>query len=324
MIAPPHADDTTGIAALVRRLVGEDDWRKLSWTDLFAALRRVGRLSVPCGRLAEGHIDALRILQQADRTPEPAALYGVWASHSRGAAVTAHLAGDASSSDLLLSGSMPFASGCGVIDRALVTVVTAGEAAQQLLLDVPVDGWDYDRGSWQSDAMSVSRSFTLQLEAEPVQAGAVVGEPGFYLNRPAFLPGGIGVAAVWTGGAHAVLDVLLHWLAGGSPDQVQMLRVGGIALEIDTCSALLDRAALALDGAAKLPPEDLAALCTSTRAGIGAAVRRVLQTARDCAGPAGAAHVPQLAGVIADLDLYVRQQHPDRDLFTIGRRAVAG
>jgi hypothetical protein len=49
------------------------------------------------------------------------------------------------------------------------------------------------------------------------------------------------------------------------------------------------------------------------RAGIGAAVRRLLGTARDLAGPAGLAQHPGLADAIADLDLYVRQQHATRD-----------
>jgi alkylation response protein AidB-like acyl-CoA dehydrogenase len=321
MIAPPRANDTTGIADLVRQLVGTIDWTELSWTDLFVELRKLGRRSVPGGRLAEGHVDALRILQQAGRAPHPGALYGVWASRSRGAAVTARSA-DGTDGPLLLSGTMPFASGCGVIDRSLVTVVTETEPARNLLVDAAVDRWKYDQESWCSDAMSVSRSFTLQLDAEPVPADAVVGEPGFYLERPAFLPGGIGVAAVWTGGAQAVLDVLVGWLSAGTLDQAQSLRIGGIALEIDTCCALLDRAAAVLDGPAELIPDETAALCTYTRAGIGAAVRRALQTARDCAGPAGAAHVPQLSGAIADLDLYVRQQHADRDLFALSRRTV--
>lgn len=323
MIAPPRADDTTGIAEMVRQLVGTIAWAELSWTDLFVELRKLGRRSVPGGRLAEGHVDALRILQQAGRAPKPGALYGVWASRSRGAAVTASPA-DENDGALVLSGSMPFASGCGVIDRSLVTVVTDTEPPQNLLVDAPVEHWKYDHHSWCSDAMSVSRSFTLQLDAEPVPADAVVGGPGFYLERPAFLPGGVGVAAVWTGGAQAVLDVLVGWLSAGTLDQVQSLRIGGIALEVDTCCALLDRAAVALDGPAELTPDETVALCTFTRAGIGAAVRRALQTARDCAGPAGAAHVPQLSGVISDLDLYVRQQHADRDLFALARQAVAG
>lgn len=322
MIAPPPADDTAGIADLVRQLVGTIPWAELSWTDLFVELRRLGRRSIPCGRLAEGHVDALRILQQAGRTPEPGALYGVWASRSRGAAVTACSA-DENGGALLLSGTMPFASGCGVLDRSLVTVVTDTEPAQNLLVDAPVEHWKYDQDSWCSDAMTVSRSFTLLLDAEPVPADAVVGEPGFYLERPAFLPGGVGVAAVWTGGAQAVLDMLVGWLSAGTLDQAQSMRIGGIALEVDTCCALLDRAAVALDSPADLTPDETAALCTFTRAGIGAAVRRVLQTARDCAGPAGAAHVPQLSGAIADLDLYVRQQHADRDLYSLGQRAVA-
>ena len=63
----------------------------------------------------EGHADGLRILDQAGGSPA-AGVYGVWASRSAGTGLRAgRVAGG-----WHLSGELRFASGIGLIDRALV------------------------------------------------------------------------------------------------------------------------------------------------------------------------------------------------------------
>ena len=100
-------------------LLDAQPWPKLAWADLIEELLVLGRTDIPLVRLAEGHIDALRILDQADRTPEPNALYGVWASRSQQTGVQAQRT---DSGGLVLTGTLSFASGAGLLDRALVPV----------------------------------------------------------------------------------------------------------------------------------------------------------------------------------------------------------
>jgi hypothetical protein len=282
----------------------------------------LGRTDIPLARLAEGHIDALRILRQAGTAPVPGSLYGVWASRSRGGGLTATTEMDR----FMLSGTVPFASGAGMLDRALVTAVIqpptqeAGAPAQQVLIDVDVHDWIADPDSWQTSAMAASRSFTISIRDRAAPVYNQIGPAGYYLARRGFFPGGIGVAAVWVGGAARVSDLLTEFLSGspGDPDQLTRVRLGRIRLELSTAGALLARAGqLLMDGVASdrsgWPTDRLRELATEVRAGIGAAVRRLLDNARDLAGPAGSAQHPGLADAIADLDLYVRQQHADRD-----------
>jgi hypothetical protein len=81
-----------------------------------AFLYEAGREDLSLARLAEAHQDAVAILQEAGRTPEPEALYGVWASEGPKAGVALSADGPAS---LPLDGTRNFASGAGIVDRAL-------------------------------------------------------------------------------------------------------------------------------------------------------------------------------------------------------------
>lgn len=302
-------------------LVQDVDWAALEWPDLVQELMSRGRTDIPMARLAEGHIDAMRILQEAGREPVPGCLYGVWASRSRGGGLCSERTMDG----LLLSGTVPFASGAGLIDRALVTATvepgTPGRGASQVLVDADVSTWAFDPGSWQPDAMGPSRSFRVTVSQFPVPGYRQIGPDDFYLNRPGFLPGGIGVAAVWVGAAARIVD-LGSDSADPSPDQAGRIRRGRAMSELATAAMLVRYAArllgerdpAAADGQGRR-------LVTEVRAGVGAALRRMLTAARDLAGPAGLAYRPLLAQAIDDLELYVRQQHADRDAEELGAGA---
>lgn len=303
------------------QLLGDHDWATIGWPELLDRLLSLGRTDIPFARLAEGHIDALRIIRQAGRQPVSGALYGVWASRSRGGGLSAVPDSDG----VRLSGSIPFASGAGLLDRALVTAgvpaaTVEGSVEQQsaqLLLDVEVLKWAPDLASWPAAAMTASRSFTIRIDDRSVPATCQVGPAGFYLDRPQFFPGGIGVAAVWVGAAARVADLLCRFTDDSPhpPDQVTRTHWGRVRIELTTAHALLLHSGQLLDAGVESEWDStiLQQLATEVRSGVGAAVRRVLELARTVAGPAGLAHDGALGSAIADLDLYVRQQPSDRD-----------
>lgn len=311
-------------------LIAGAAWVSLDWPALLTALMAVGRSDIPGSRLAEGHVDALRILEQADREPVPGAMYGVWASRSRGGGLTARY--DDDGAHLRLTGTVPFASGAGLIDRALVTAIT--DDGGSLLVDADVSEWPYDEHSWRTTAMAQSRSFTITVSDGEVPVADQVGPPGFYLDRPAFFPGGVGVAAVWVGAAARVADLLIGFLESGPPagrelGPVAVGRLGQIRIELATMTAAIELAGRRLPvlleqpgpheaGPSDVRRADRRVVSTEVRAIVGAAVRRLLDTARTLAGPAGLAQQPGLGDAIADLDLYVRQQHADRDAEFLG------
>jgi hypothetical protein len=327
---PRHRPDLTQLRAAVLGLVDGPGWAGLSWRDLIEALLAIGRTDVPLARLSEGHVDAVRILGQVGRTPAPGALYGVWASRSQRTGVGARVAADG----FVVDGTLRFASGTGVVDRALVPAWLDDE--HHLLLDLDVADLPSDPTAWKTTAMELSRSHTVEIRHCEVAAAAQVGEVNFYLSRPAFFPGGVGVAACWAGGAARLADRLHARLSGPVAPQLQA-RLGRIRTDLVVAAAAVRGAADRLDvllprgwprgdrgPAVAGEGGDWQGIATEARAVVGDAVARVLEETRRIAGPAGLAFDEELGRARADLDLYVLQQSSDGDAFFLGARPGSG
>jgi alkylation response protein AidB-like acyl-CoA dehydrogenase len=306
------------LAAAVRHLVAQRDWASLGWPELVTALEALGRTDIPLSRLTEGHVDAVRIHAEAGTAPSAGCLYGVWASRSRGTGIRARR----SDGGWHLTGTLRFASGSGLLDRALVPVWLDDETS--VLLDVPVSDWPVDDSAWQTSAMRLSHSHTIHLDHDvPGDTVTQVGGEGFYLGRPGFFPGGVGVAAVWVGGAARVADLVRQHLGQSAPSPAMQLRLGHLRIELVAAAAVVEAAASRLAAAGGAPAGgevggDARTLATETRSVVGASVRRLLEQARTIAGPAGLAFDGPLTRAIDDLDLYVRQQSTDGDAFFLG------
>ena len=66
--------------------------------------------------------------------------------------------------------------------------------------------------SWPSIGMAASRSETLEFGGPVISEDEVVGPAEFYLDRPGFWFGAIGVAACWYGGAVGIVNDLVKSL----------------------------------------------------------------------------------------------------------------
>lgn len=302
------------------------DWAGLAWPELLDALARRGATDIGWSRLAEGHVDALRVLAQAGRAPVPGALYGVWASRSRGSGPVARPV----DGGWEVAGELRFASGVGVVDRALVTAVDSDGAHR--LLDLPVADWVGDPSSWPVAAMATSRSWTVPVRTTSA-ASAEVGDPGWYLTRPAFLPGGVGVAAVWWGATVRVARECERSGAGAPPSPERDLRHGLVRAELVAAGAVLQQAGRRLEEL--MPPglmgewdalgagtrEALAGLSQEARAAVAAAGTRVLGHVRVLGGAVGLGQDEDLARSVADLEVYLAQHPADRAAVGLGQPA---
>jgi hypothetical protein len=334
-----HDPSVPELRAVIDDLARRQDWSRLEWSGLVEGLLRLGRTDIPLGRLVEGHVDAVRILDQAGVSPRPGARYGVWASRSAGTGLAATDHGD----HLTVDGTIRFASGAGVIDRSLVPVWV--DADQHLLVDLAVDGLPVDRSHWHTSAMRVSQTHTVTVDQVVVSARDVVGPTDFYLRRPGFLPGGVGVAAVWTGGLGRVVDIASAMLAGRPATAAQQARLGRAHLHLVAAVCAVRAAATRLDeilsagnadadagaavavGAAAEQPTSadvLAAVCAESRAVVAQAVVAALAEVRALAGPAGLAFHPDLGHALDDLGLYAAQLNLDGEVTRLGAARQAG
>ncbi len=301
-----HHPDVVPERAALASLVDGIDWAGLPWPQVMDALIALGRTDIPLARLGEGHVDALRILDQAGSRPVPGSLYGVWASRSARTGISATERGD----DLELSGTLRFASGSGLLDRALVPVWL--DERRHLLLDLDVTGLPVDPTVWRTAAMAPSRSYERRVDRLVVPRSAQRGPEGFYLGRPGFQAGGAGVAACWAGGAARVLDVLLAFHPHPSP--AQQVRLGQIRTDLVVAAAAVRAGGRTLTDTSV----DTDAVALEVRTVVAEAVHRVLAAARMLTGPTGLALDDAVSHAIPDLELYVLQHNVDAALAGLG------
>ena len=307
-----HRPDLESQRAVLYGLVAAHDWSRRSWPELIEDLLALGRTDIPLARLAEGHLDAVRILDQADRKPVPGALYGVWASRSQHNGVRGRR--DAAGG-LELDGLLAFASGAGLLERALVPVWLAADT--HVLVDLDLTDVPVDTTTWRTAAMGASRTHQVNLSGRSADQEDQVSGDNFYLTRPGFFPGGVGVAAVWVGGAARVADLLYRRHERPSP--AQQLRLGRIRVDLVAAAAAVRGAAGWLEATAlDQPGLDLAAIAAETRSVAAESVRRILAEAKLVTGPAGLALDEDLAHAVVDLELYTAQHSLDGDALLLG------
>ncbi|MFR9801123.1 acyl-CoA dehydrogenase [Pseudonocardia sp. RS010] len=276
----------------------------------WARLAAWGRESLPLARLAEGHTDAVAVLREAGVEPVPGARYGVWAARSGGTG--AELTGSAGA--WVLRGRVRFCSGAPDLERALVVAAAPG-GSRIVDLDLSRAGIRRHADSWRAAGMRASDTLDVDLDDLPV--ADVIGVPGFYTGRPGFWWGGAGVAAVWLGGAAGIVDALRDRLREQA-DPHQLALFGELHAGLEAVDALLGRTADAIDAD---PASAHRTAAWTARAAAERLCRTVLDVAPRVAGVAALAG--GLADELADLGMYVRQHHGERDLAALGE-AVLG
>ncbi len=283
-------------------------------------LATLGRDDLALARLAEGHTDAVAILAEAGRPAEPGALYGVWAARpgGTGADLRGAPGGDPGGGGTVLHGTVRFCSGAHLVDRALVV---ADGPAGRVLVDVPVEppGARPDPDSWNTPAMAAADTLDVWFDRVPVGRHDVVGGPGWYTARPGFAVGGGGVAAVWQGGAAGLLDRAMAHLHA-APDAHQLAHLGEVDALLAATDALLGRLAAEIDAD---PFGDHALGVARGRCAVERVVRETLDRVPRMLGPGPLSGDAELARTLADLGIYVRQHHGERDHAALGAAVFA-
>ena len=174
----------------------------------WAVLGAVARVNLTVARVLEAHTDALAILAEHGTEPPAATAWGVFAAEAHGTRLAAEPAGDGG---VTLTGVKPWCSLGGMLDAALVTA-HVGDARQLFAVDLRQPGVSADPPEgWVARGLRAVTSGPVRFTGA---AARPVGAPGWYLTRPGFAWGGIGVAACWYGGALGVADTVHRTLAG--------------------------------------------------------------------------------------------------------------
>jgi alkylation response protein AidB-like acyl-CoA dehydrogenase len=270
----------------------------------WAALAALGRWDLALARLAEGHVDALAILAEADRPAPTDALYGVWTARSGGTG--------AFLDNGRLTGTVRFCTGANLLDRALVAV----RDGSLLDVDLSADGIVRDQDSWHAIGMDASDSIDVRFDL-PVTPDMIVGGPGWYVGRRGFALGSAGVAAVWLGGVAGVLDSVVGLLLDAPDvDEHQYAHLGALHAALRSTEALLAATARLVDVSPGVDPTRLTRTCKSAAE---RAAWETLDRVPRITGPTPLCRDRRFAQQLADLQVYVRQHHAEKDLAVLGR-----
>ena len=263
-------------------------------------------------RLAEGDADARAILEELSG-PDPAddERWAVWAARPPAQRVTAERRDDA----WALTGTMPYCSGATSVTHALV-VADATDGVRLFAVPMSQPAVQPVPGTWPAVGMAASDSLDVRFDGAPA---VPVGGPGSYVGRPGFWHGGVGVAACWYGGAVGVARTLSDAASSRELDPAALAHLGRVDVLLSTCAALLDQAAADID-ADPLDAAGTGALrAQRVRAFVADAVSEVVDRVGRALGAGPLCHDADHARRVADLTVYVRQHHAERDLEGIGR-----
>jgi len=268
--------------------------------ELWELLATLASHDLGVARAIEPHLDAAGILQQAGFA-SAAGSWGVFAAE--GGDDPLHY------DDGTLSGMKPWCSLAASLDNALVTALLPSGERGLFAVDLHDDGIEVLENTWMARGL-------VEIPSGPVRftrvSAAQVGAPGWYLERPGFAWGGIGVAACWYGGAVGVARAVLT----AKPSPFVHLHLGAIDLALGSARrALLE--ASALDG-------DPRVTAKRVRGTVARACEEVLWRAGHALGPAPLALDATHAKRVADLQLYIRQHHAEKDDASLGEALIGG
>lgn len=279
------------------------------------ALAALSRENTVLGRWSEAHADAIAILHELDGSePQRGQIWGVWAAEPPTPILTAVPDG----SSWVLTGTKAWCSGASLCTDALVTARVDG-APRLFAVDLTHPGATPVPDTWQAVGMRESDSGSVTFDRVPATQ---VGEPTGYLTRPGFWHGAIGVSAAWFGSACAVADTL-HVAARERPEPHRLAHLGAVATALAAASSTLTTAAAEVDADPSDRSGRARARARSVRAVVESSATQCLDHVGRALGAGPLCGDAEHAQRVADLTVYLRQSHAERDLEALGHDIAA-
>lgn len=305
-----------GLAQLVRQ--GLDDIplpARGATLQRWQVLCAVAEHDLSLAKLYEGHTDALAV--QAEVAPRldrlKGATWGMWASEAPGART--HFA-TVGAGEVRLNGSKAWCSGALQVSHGLLTAWATGGVRPQLVrVAMRQPGVSVSAAAWQAVGMADSASIEVGFHDA---TGHLVGDEGAYLQRPGFWQGGAGIAACWHGGALALAGTLRQALTetpAESRSPFRLAALGKVDVALRSTGALLREAAQWIDDH---PERDASAVALRVRLAAERNATVVLGEVGRALGATPFCRDRRFARMAADLPVFVRQSHAERDFAALG------
>lgn len=316
-LAATHSSPTEALRTLVNsKLDALPLPAKGSTLFRWQALAMVAAHDLSTFKLFEGHVDALAILAELGGSRTSGATWAVWCAEPPDARLRARTADPIR---VRLDGRKAWCSGAATVDHALVSAWN--DQGEPCLVAVALNspGVTVTESGW--DAVGMSASMSVDVLFDEVE-GRLIGGAGRYLSRPGFWHGGAGIASGWYGAAAALGNaVRTACLAKGDRAEAhQRAHLGHIDTALASARATLRDIASWIDAN---PAADAQTQALRARLVVEACANQVLHHAGRALGAGPLCKDRQVARLFADLPVFLRQSHAERDLASLGTSLLA-
>ncbi|VVO23152.1 acyl-CoA dehydrogenase family protein [Pseudomonas fluorescens] len=279
----------------------------------FQALAEVGGHDLGLCKLYEGHTDALAIIRQLGGSPTPGSTWGMWAAEPPQARVKVSPQGQS----IVLNGCKAWCSGAAVLSHGLLTAWDEQDRQQLVAVALDQPGVTLTDQGWHAVGMGATGSVDVLFDGARAHA---IGPPGHYLQRPGFWQGGVGIAACWYGAAQSIAERLRSHCAHREEPHA-LAHLGAVDSALHAAADVLRSSALSIDAA---PLDDAELLARRVRAVVEHSAEQVIRHVGHALGAGPYCKDRQFARLIADLPVFLRQSHAERDLAALGRQVING
>jgi alkylation response protein AidB-like acyl-CoA dehydrogenase len=310
--------------------------------ELLQLLTKIGTGNLAVGRIYEGHVNALQLIQTfgtkqqqefyAAEVGDFQKIFGVWNAEATDGVKIIPLG----NSKYRLEGSKTFCSGCGYVERPFVNGKLPDGSWQMCIVPMEQVKTIIDTNWWQPSGMRATVSYKVDFTGVEVEQKSLIGQPGDYLRQPWLSLGVIRFAAVQLGGAEALFNATREYLQqlNRCDNPHQQERLGQMAIAITNGQLWLQSVAQLVDLYAPIfggyPDNDssaqvskLVAYANMTRTAIEKICMEVIQLSDRSIGTLGLLPPQPMERLIRDLSLYLRQPAFDTAITNIGKYVLS-
>ena len=303
-------------------------------------LKQIGRGNLSLGRVFEGHVNGLQLVQTfgteqqirklaADAHERKA--FGVWNAEAADGVTLLPIGGNR----YRIEGSKTFCSGCGYVERPFVSGTLPDGSWQMCIVPMEKVKVDVNPDWWQPPGMRASASYKVDFTGVEVDSEALLSAPGDYFRQPWLSSGVVRFAAVQLGGAEALFDATRQYLQelGRTDHPHQQARLGKMAIALEQGNLWLQGSAIQIENYAAvfgdMPNKErtdsarLVGYCNMVRTAIEQICMEVMQLSERSIGTQGLLPPHPMERIIRDLTLYLRQPAFDASLTGVGEYVLS-
>jgi alkylation response protein AidB-like acyl-CoA dehydrogenase len=296
------------------------------------AHRAAGAIDPSLGRIFEGHCNGVLLVslfgtraqrESFEHDVADGHISGVWNTQDTDPVRIRKTAGG-----FALSGTKNWASGADVVSRPVITAAWDDGGVQMCVVPLDRVSVAVDASSWHPLGMHESNSHAVTFDGVELSDADIIGAPGDYAQQPWFGGGALRFTAVHAGIVERLLDETTAYVVARERDgdALQRARIANMRIGAQSALNWLAAGVAAWSAYDARPSTEAAASVTDTVDMARLAVERIaldaIEDAVRSVGAHGLVEPYPFAGLVRDLQMYLRQPAPDAALMRVAAAGI--